>query len=362
MSKKKRNNNLKDAEIKEERSSIFVKILAIANSRYVISSTLLLVLLTIGVRYAETINDNDIWWHMKYGEYMVKHLTLKVDHSIFSWTVADPNWVYNTPFSQIYFYLAYKIGGIAMLHITQYAVLALIIGLFLYYSRLLKQSLSHYHILAILMIAVLIHLSYSNLRPEIFSHLFMTITIFIYFYVRSMRRNIFYLYPILFFIWVNTHGVFVFGIAFISIAFAGELINYLFFRKYAFDRALLKHFFIMLLLSYGTLILNPYGINLIANIVKSFTDPQFLKQASMLVAYKSVFKFGHPAKYLLVAMVVSYIVFSIYIWLTRNYFNFGMFLINAVFIYISFEYGRSVYYYPLMWYFSMFSLLSTSAN
>lgn len=358
MSKKKRNNNLKDAEIKEKRSNIFVKILAIANSRYVIFSTLLLVLLTIGVRYAETINDNDIWWHMKYGEYMVKHLTLKVDHSIFSWTVADPNWVYNTPFSQIYFYLAYKIGGIAMLHITQYAVLAMIIGLFLYYSRLLKQSLSHYHILAILMVAVLIHLSYSNLRPEIFSHMFMAITIFIYFYVRSMRKNIFYLYPILFFIWVNTHGVFVFGIAFISIAFAGELINYLFFRKYAFDRALLKHFFIMLLLSYGTLVLNPYGINLIVNIVKSFTDPQFLKQASMLVAYKSVFKFGHPAKYLLVAMVVSYIIFSVYIWLTRNYFNFGIFLINAVFIYISLKYGRSVYYYPLVWYFSMFFLLS----
>lgn len=361
MSRKKKENNLKDNKAVgkiEERRSIFTKISAVFNSRYVIVGMLLLVLLTVGIRYAETINDNDIWWHMEYGEYMVKNLTLKVDHSIFSWTVADPRWVYNTPFSQIYFYLVYSIGGIAMLHLTQYAVLAIIIGLFLYYNRVIRQSLNHFHVLAVLMITVLVHLSYSNLRPEIFSHLFMVVTAFIYFYVRKTGRNIFYIYPALFFIWVNTHGVFVFGIVLITIAFAGELVNYLFFRKYAMDSALLKHFFIALLLSYGSLLLNPYGIGLISNIIKSFTDPQFLQQAKMLVAYKSVFKFGHPAKYLLVAMGVSYILITGYVWLTRNYFNPAFLLINAVFIYISFEFGRSVYYYPLIWYFSTFALLS----
>lgn len=332
----------------------------LASSRYAIYGAFFILLLMTFVRYAEPLNDNDLWWHMEYGEYMVKNHTLIPDHTLYSWTVADPNWIYNTFISQIYFYLVYQLGGYTALHISHYLFFALIILLFLYYNRSIGQPLNHAHIFAIALIIVLNHLSASNLRPELFSHLFIVVAPFIYFYSIVKKKNIFYLYPLLFVVWVNTHGVFVFGLFFVTLAFIGELLNFRFFKKYSIGRELLKKFAISVLLSYIVLLINPYGIKWLTSIVVNLTDVQFMKQAMRLAAYQSIFKFAHPARYILVGMCVSYVAAGIYIWRKKRYFNPALWLINIVFMYISFKYGRSCYYYSPIWYFSFFYYFSST--
>lgn len=338
--------------------SLWDKLSLAASTRYALYLAFFIVIIMTFVRYAEPLNDNDLWWHIKYGEYMVKNLTLTLDHTLYSWTVADPNWIYNACLSELFFYLIYNAGGYALLHISHYLFFALIIFLFVFYIRSIGEPLNHAHILAIGLIIVLNHLSASNLRPEIFSHLFIVVAPLIYFYSIVLRRNIFYLYPLLFAMWINTHGVFIFGLFFITVALIAEFLNYKFFKKYSIGRKLLKHFFISVLLSYVTLLLNPYGIKLLISIVKDFTDVQFMRQAMSLAAYQPIFRFDHPAKYILVGICISYVIAGIYVWRKRGYFNPAFWIINIIFMYVSFRYGRTSYYYAPIWYFSFFYFLS----
>jgi len=327
-----------------------------SSHRYVVASAFVLLLIAVFIRFAEPLQDNDLWWHMELGEYLVKNHALKPDHSIYSWTVADPNWVYNGWIPQIFLYLAHYAGGIPLLYVSYYSFFILIIALFVYFNRRLNQPLNLFYLLAILSVLVCLHLN-AVLRPELFSILFITFTVFIYFYSISTGKNLFLLYPILMLIWVNSHGVFIFGMVFISAAFAGELINY-FIKRQALSKQMLKHFFTAVVLSYIALVITPYGPKWIMSIIHSFTDPRFLAQARELVAYKSIFLFYHPAKYILVAMAVSFAVMSIYMLISMRYFNIAVLLINGLFIYFSFMYGRSAYYYLPVWYFSAVYLIS----
>lgn len=351
----------KSSSLKESKQSKFSalwdKVSEYSNHRYTIMVAFILLLAVVFIRYAEPLMDNDLWWHMEYGEYMVKNLTLQPDHSIYSWTVADPNWIYNGWIPQIFFYLVYSIGGVTLLHVSHYLFLISIVTLFLYYNRRLNEPLNPFYLLAILSVLVCLHLNASQLRPEIFSVVFITLTVFIYFYSLSSGKNLFWLYPALMLIWVNSHGIFIFGMIFLSVAFAGELLNY-FFKKHALSKEMLKYFFISVVLSYAVLIITPYGPKWVLSIITYFTDPQFMRQAKELVAYKSVFQFYHPAKYILSVMSIVFGILSIYMLFFKRYFNISIWLINALFIYLSFMYARSAFLYLPVWYFSMVYLIS----
>lgn len=324
------------------------------SNRYVVLSCLFILAAVVFIVYTAPHYDNDLWWHMELGEYLVKNLTLKPDHSIYSWTVADPNWVYNGWLPQIFFYFVYSIGGTTALHVVLYIFLLLIISLFLYYNRIIQKPLVNiFSLFAILLIMVASHLNIALLRPEIFSTLFLTVTVFIYFYCIITRRNLFYLYPVIMLLWVNSHGVFIFGMAFIVVAFIGESVNYYVLRKSPLSRELIRKFFFSVILSFIALLITPYGHRWIVSIITSFSDPQFMRQAEFLAAYKSIFVFAHPAKYILVGAAGIYVLASIYLLAVKKYFNLPITLVNALFIYFSFMYGRSAYFYLPVWYFSM---------
>ena len=329
-----------------------------SNHRYAIIAGLILLCIAIFIIYAFPLFDPDLWWHMKLGEYMVENLTLKPDHSIYSWTVADPNWIYNAWVPEVVFYIAHKIGGVMALHILHYLFLFSIMGLFLYFNYKLGQSLNPFYLLLMLSVFISLYLN-AILRPEMFSIVFVTLTAFIYFYSISKGKNLFWLYPVLMLIWVNSHGVFVFGIIFITTAFIGELIHYSI-RRNALSKQILMHFFISVVLSYVALIVTPYGPKWILSIVKYFTDPKFMQQARELIAYKSVFAFYHPTKYILIAMAVLYFLMSIYIFFAKRYFNIVLMLLNGLFIYLSFMYARTAYLYLPVFYFSIVYLMSIS--
>jgi len=332
---------------------------ALSTSRTATLIAFLFLLAAVFVRYATPLTDPDLWWHMKLGEYMINNLTLKPDHSIYSWTIADPNWVYNGWIPEIFFHLLYSIGGVTALHLSNYLFLAALIGLFLYFNRTVSEPLNPLYILMFLLAMVWLHLNANLLKPEIFSVVFLTLTVFIYFYSLSRGRYIFWLYPALMLLWVNSHGVFIFGIAFISVALAGEWLNRIF-KRQGLSKAGLKNLLISTFLSYAVLIITPYGPKWLWSIITSFTDPRFMAQAKELIAYKPIFDFYHPAKYILIGAAVSYFIISIYMLIVKRYFNISLLLMNAVFIYFSLMYARSAYFYIPVWYFSMAYLLSLS--
>ena len=324
--------------------------------RYVIMLAFVLLLIAVFFEYAGPLQDQDLWWHMELGKYLVQNFTLKPDHSIYSWTVADPNWVYNGWIPQMFFYLVHYAGGIPLLFASYYGILILIIALFYFFNHQLNQPLNMFYLLSILLVMVCLRLN-STLRPEMFSVLFLTLTVFIYFYSIYTGKNYFWLYPVLMLVWVNSHGVFAFGMVFMSAAFAGELINYSI-KRQAVSKQLLKQFFTAVVLSCIALILTPYGPKWVWSIVTSFSNPKFMHQAMELIAYKPIFAFAHPAKYILVAMSVFFFILSMYMFIVARYYNIAILLVNGVFTYFSFMYGRSAYYYLPVWYFSVVYLIS----
>jgi len=60
------------------------------------------------LRYPVDRLDYDLWWQMTLGKHYLTHHTLTIDHSIFSWTPADPTWIYNTFLGSILIYLIYS--------------------------------------------------------------------------------------------------------------------------------------------------------------------------------------------------------------------------------------------------------------
>lgn len=278
---------------------------AFTAQRTVIIAAFVILIAAVFVRYAEPQQDNDLWWHMELGRYMVENLTLKPDHSIYSWTVADPNWVYNGWVPQIFFHLLYLIGGITLLHISHYLFFIAIISLFLYFNHRHNEPLNPFYLLAILAVMVCLHLNASLLKPEMFSIVFMTLAAFIYFYSLSREKSLFWLYPVLMLVWVNSHGGFIFGLAFIGVAFAGEALNLLF-KRPSLPKEMLKSFLFSLVATFAVTVIIPYGPKWVWSIATSFTDPQFMAQARELVAYKPIFAFYHPAKYILIGMAVVF--------------------------------------------------------
>ncbi len=333
------------------------KVINLSDSKTGFAIAFCIIFLTAGIFYASPYIDPDLWFHMKYGEYMVKNHTLIPDHTIYSWTNADPHWIYNTPFAQIFLYLLYQAGGLAALHIIHYFFLGAILFLFFIYPEFPKEKLNIFHLFAGLLVLVCIHLTASQMRPEIFSVLFIAVTAFVYFSAITAGKNFFYLYPVIFILWVNSHGVFIFGILFVSLAAFFELAAYFTGSKNRMDKKMLVHLVIFAILSYLSMLINPYGISWLSSIAVSFSSKEFLNQASELIAYQSVFSFPHPAKYILAAMVFSYACLIFYLWRKKIDINIQIVLINLAFMIISLKYARTAYYYPPIWYFSMVYML-----
>jgi hypothetical protein len=72
-----------------------------------------LLLLIVGVRFAQPIEDGDIFWHMIYGSQMVEHGPLRVGHSLFSWTPASNEMIYCAWTGELLFLAVWKAFGIA---------------------------------------------------------------------------------------------------------------------------------------------------------------------------------------------------------------------------------------------------------
>jgi hypothetical protein len=316
-----------------------------------VSAGVFMLLAIIAVLYAFPLKDNDLWWQMKLGEYMLEHKTLVLDQSIYSWTIADPNWVYNCWIPQILLHVLYSIGGVFALHAVNYAVVLFVIALFIIYLKAAGQRLSFFHLLMLLLMVTAYQFS-SDLKPETFSFVLLNAAVFIYFYSLERQKDIFWLYPILMLTWVNTHGVFLFGYVLLAILAAGESANFLM-KQSNISLSALKKLIIASIVCLPALVITPYGEKWITSLVKSFGDPEFMRQAQGIAAYRSVFVYAHPAKYIMAVMTVSFIALMLFKIKRSRKVDFAVTGLNAAFIYFSFMYARSAYFYLPVWLYTM---------
>jgi hypothetical protein len=220
-----------------------------------------LVLATLGIRFAEPVRDGDLWWQMAYGRWLIEHRTLVPDHTAFTWTPSESPTIYCAWLPEILLHLLYKAGGLPLLFAFRYGCLLLFVLAFGYHARR-SGALHHPLSWLICLLGVLMSQNAAYIKPEIFSYVLMTLTVLVWLRIKAAEgdcRLTCYLFPVLALVWVNSHGGFLFGAAFLCVIGVGEALNVLFSPARAVSPRVRRHFFFALALSGPAMFATPYG-------------------------------------------------------------------------------------------------------
>ena len=332
----------------------------ILNNRITIWFLMAVFCLAVYMYYQNIGWDTDIWWHIKYGEHYMNNFSWKIDHSDFSWTPVESEWKYVTWIGSSLLYLIFKHGSFPGLTLFQFIIL-LSIGLYyIFYIKHLKTTFTIVHITAFFIVLIAINLKAGDIKPEMLTIFLFTSIVFIYFYSKISIKNYFFCYPIIFLIWVNSHGGFIMGIAFISLIFLLETSNYFFIQKNDMSKKLFNKFAIFVILSYAVLIVNPYGIYYPLEILKKFfiSDRSHFKSLAEYVSmWKYLFSFSQFFKititaWTLVLIELLFLLLSAYVYWKTKFFDITVILINIIFFILGMSLLRTSIFFPIIWLFS----------
>ncbi|RJQ72935.1 MAG: hypothetical protein C4519_18340 [Desulfobacteraceae bacterium] len=315
--------------------------------------------------YPTNAGDYDIWFHLAYGRHYVENLTFKIDHSQFSWTNANPDWQYGTWLGSTFLYLAYLLAGIPGLYALQWLCLGGIIVFFCIYLRVIREPLNLTHIFSFLLIATTIKLVALFVKPEMFSTLLFTIAAFFYFYAKtSDKSRVLLLYPLLFLLWVNTHGAFIIGLFMVSLLLGMETISFLLLPRQSSGKRHLQFLAVGVVLSYPVLLINPSGVEYPWAIFMSLfhTSPELEHHYEIVHAYKNLWQYLDLGTMLstwrlsawgMAFMGFTFAALSFYAWVARRTLDFSIIVLNLAFFALGMKMARAVLFFPIIWFFSV---------
>lgn len=317
--------------------------------------------------------DYDMWWHFALGKYYISHHTIHVNHALFSWTPADPDWRYNTWLGSTIEYLFYTMSGGFGLWLLQWGIFGGIFLLFLSFVRSTQGKLDINAISLIFMIVIAEGHPLSLPKPELFTALFFVALVSVFF---SIKRNklsprYFYLYPIMFAVWVNLHGGFIVGMGIIAILFITECLNHIFIRRNAIPAQGLVHLGCSLVLICLSCLLNPYGWaypwdSITVNIpILQQTAGYKSSFVSTLTAYWPIWPFllntnklnWWTAGWVMTFMLVLFFMASMAAFKKKRVFDISLLFLNPFLYYYGMNTVRACIFFPTFAFFSIFYTL-----
>jgi hypothetical protein len=188
-----------------------------------------------------SLNDPDVWWHLKTGDYIIENMEIPdTDH--FAYTTPKPltdqqvrglrtQWL-----GQVMFALAEKGGGVAGVAMFRNVLILLPMILLLFW--LIRSGFSYYSALGIVALPTFMYvfqLFYSFERPQAFSFLFVLIIPILLERLRSRRTSkldySMVLLPVAMAVWSNLHAGFLVGNFIICVYIFSEAVTYLWRRR-----------------------------------------------------------------------------------------------------------------------------------
>ncbi len=337
---------------------------AIADSR--LSFWLVFILATAAtvIYYPNHFGDFDIWWHIRLGEQFISNMSWTVDHSQFSWTPTDNSWEYVTWIGSSLLYLVHKAGGYAALHLLQYLILAGMALLLFLYSRLKDEKFNVIHGAALLLAWSAMNPTAIFIKPEQFTILFFSLMVFLYFAGKTKYPKLFYCYPPLFLIWVNTHGAFLIGLFFISLIFALETVDRFFLKKNPMSPSQWNIFLTSVAFSYIMTFINPFGPTYVTDAIFRMASGGG-GDIAQLTAYINRWQYLFPELYVfrrtntawaLVIMEVGVLILFLRDFLERRRVDLTLLTANVIFFLFAMKMARAVLYFPPLWLFIVHTL------
>ena len=215
------------------------------------------------VRLAEwNLPDVDIWWHLRNAQYLFTHHQLP-NIDTYSFTVAGQPWMNHEWLGEIPYYLAWRAFGLEGIEILMLLLLeAIFLGVLLFCyqrSRHIKAS--------VLACWLAVFLATANFAPLtiLFGYGYLVILLAILERFRSKGRAPLWMLPLLFCIWINTHGSWSLGIIVLGILLASGVVGgeWGSLKASRWSPRQLRQLLVAFAASCATLFVNPYGYRLV---------------------------------------------------------------------------------------------------
>jgi hypothetical protein len=244
-------------EIELERPAQTVSIARRMFSFPVVIAALLVVLTVLTV--SNRFNDPDMWWHLKVGEIIWTTHTIPTS-DLFSFTTNNHAWIPHEWLGEVTIYGAYRLGGypglMAWFCLLSSLVFIAAYGLCSVYSGNAKVAF----------VGALTTWLFATvglaIRPHLIGYLLLALQLLLVHLGRTRDRRWFFCLPIIFAVWVNCHGSFIFGLAVLAVQLAcsfvpcrvGLLVSE------PWDRKARQALGLAIVLSVAALFANPVGL------------------------------------------------------------------------------------------------------
>ncbi len=222
--------------------------------------------LLVGAAFAMgrvAILDPDSWWHIKTGELILStHHWATTDP--YSYTSAGAPWISCEWLGDVFMAVIYRLGGLRGLEAFLIVMTSAVI-LGIYGFATLRSGNCKAAFLVSIVLAPLVMPSF-NLRPQMLGYLFLVLTLIALERFRQGKQRAVWLLPLLFLIWVNTHGSWIIGLGTVGLYIACGLVSFqiggLEARRWTnSERIRLETVF---MLSLAAIPITPYGVRLAA--------------------------------------------------------------------------------------------------
>jgi hypothetical protein len=207
--------------------------------------------------------DPDLWWHIKTGELILStHHWATTDP--YSYTAKGMPWVSCEWLGDVIFAAVYRIGGLRGLEVLL-VVLGSAVILALYAFATLRSGNSKAGFVAAAVLLTLANGSF-NLRPQMIGYLFLILTLITLERFRQGKQRAVWILPVLFMIWINSHGSWIVGLGVVALYIACGLVSFQLGsletqRWSTSERLRLETVF---MLSLAAVAVTPYGVRLAA--------------------------------------------------------------------------------------------------
>jgi hypothetical protein len=167
--------------------------------------------------------DPDLWWHIRTGELILSTRRWPTTDP-YSYTSFGAPWMACEWLGDVLFAAVYRQSGLRGLQALQ-IVMACAVMLALYGFATLRSGNSKAGFVAAAVLLALANASF-NLRPQMLGYLFLILTLIALERFRQGKQRAVWLLPILFLIWINTHGSWIIGLGTVALYIASGLVSF----------------------------------------------------------------------------------------------------------------------------------------
>ena len=221
-----------------------------------------LLAVTVFATARQSLSDPDIWWHLRNAEYLLTNFKLpRLD--AFSFTVIGHPWINHEWLAEIPYYLGWRAFGLVGIKAVSLILLESIFLGLLYLCWLISGNIKGSTLASVF--AVMLGSVSFGPRTLLFGYDYLLVLLIVLERFRSRGKAPLWVLPLLFCLWINTHGSWSLGLVAFGIVAASGLVGGQWGRLTSerWTPSQLRKLGITMAASVAALFVNPYGYRLV---------------------------------------------------------------------------------------------------